>query len=157
MDLPAGKKPISYKWVFKVKYKADGSLERCKARLVIRGFTQKEDIDYTKTFSPVVKMTSIRSLIATAVKNHWPIYQLDVNNTFLHGDLDEDIYMQPPPGLAIPKPNMVCKLKKSLYGLKQWYSKLSDTLRDLGFHISRMIILCFTNYTTLLLCCLLFM
>uniref|UniRef100_A0A2N9I2A7 Integrase catalytic domain-containing protein n=1 Tax=Fagus sylvatica TaxID=28930 RepID=A0A2N9I2A7_FAGSY len=134
--LPPGKSAVGCKWVYKIKTRADGSVERYKAHLVARGFTQEYGIDYEETFAPVARLTSVRSLLAVAAVRHWPLFQMDVKNAFLNGDLLEEVYMQPPPGYPDSQ-NQVCRLRRALYGLKQapraWFAKFSSVVAQQGF------------------------
>ena len=98
VPLPKGRKHVRCKWVYITKYASDGSIERLKARLVAKGFSQVEGIDYNETFAPVAKMNSIRLVLSLAALHDWEVHQMDVKSTFLHGDLQEEIYMQQPPG-----------------------------------------------------------
>uniref|UniRef100_A0A2N9IEV6 GS catalytic domain-containing protein n=1 Tax=Fagus sylvatica TaxID=28930 RepID=A0A2N9IEV6_FAGSY len=140
VPLPTNQPVVGSKWVYSVKLKSDGSLDRYKARLVAQGFSQEYGIDYDETFAPVAKMTTVRTLIAISAIRDWDIFQMDVKNAFLNGDLSETVYMRPPPGSSIASPHMVCKLRKALYGLKQapraWFAKLKSVLIGAGFRQS---------------------
>ena len=139
---PAGKNIVGSKWVFRLKRKADGSIDKYKARLVARGFTQVYGVDYFDTYSPVAKLTSFRTILAVAARLDWEIESFDFNGAYLNGELDagEEIYMQAPPGYDKGETGSVKRLHKSLYGLKQagrkWYDALCRALADLGFHVS---------------------
>jgi len=121
LELPKGKKAIGCKWVFVKKHGSlKGDIVCYKTRFVAKGYTQREDIDYNEVFSPVMKHSSIRILLVLVAQYELELDQLDVKTAFLYGDLEEEIYMSQPTGFkTVRKENMVCKLKKSLYGLKQ--------------------------------------
>jgi hypothetical protein len=139
VDLPFEKSVVGCKWVYKIKTCSDGTVDRYKARLVARGFTQEYGVDYEETFAPIACLSSVRALLAVAASQHWSLCQMDVKNAFLNGDLSEEVYMQPPPGLSHPT-NKVCRLRQALYGLKQapraWFAKFSATISRLGYSIS---------------------
>ncbi|KAK2451623.1 putative mitochondrial protein [Trifolium repens] len=159
VDLPPNVKPIGCRWVYRVKFKSDGSVDRYKARLVAKGYNQVEGLNFFDTFSPVAKLTTARLLLALSSIHNWHLHQLDINNAFLHGELQEDVYMQIPNGVHCANPNQVCKLQKSLYGLKQasrkWNERLTSLLLREGYEQSTADYSLFTltkdaNFTALL-------
>lgn len=138
VELPNGCKPIGCKWVFKTKLDPNGNIERHKARLVAKGYTQKEGIDYRETFSPVSRKDSLRTVMALVSHFDLELHQMDVKTTFLNGDLHEDVYMSQPEGfISKGHEHLVCKLKKSIYGLKQssrqWYLKFDKVMKRNDF------------------------
>ncbi len=127
--------------MYKVKHNADGSVSRYKARLVAKGYAQTYGINYEETYSLVAEMTTIRIIIVMGAAKGWSLHQMDVKNVFLHGDLQEEVYMEQPPGYVDQtRPNLVCRLKKALYGLKQapraWLDKIGQYLVRSGFQTS---------------------
>lgn len=138
VPLPEGRKPISTRWIYKVKHRADGSIKRFKARWVARGFSQQFGVDYDETFSPVVRMENLRLLLGIATALDYKIHQMDVDSAFLQAELNEDIYVTQPEGyISNDQPDHVCKLIKSLYGLKQapllWNRTIDEHLKQNGF------------------------
>lgn len=128
--------------MYRIKRKFDGPIDRFKARLVVKGYTQRLGLDYKETFNPVVKPATIRAVLTVAVMHGWPLRQLDVNNAFLHGHLTETVYMNQPPGFKdASKPNYVCRLNNAIYGLNRPQEPLYYTLKmaiiALGFQNSQ--------------------
>ncbi|KAL4279785.1 hypothetical protein GQ457_03G014780 [Hibiscus cannabinus] len=138
---PENYEPITCKWVYRLKRKSDGTVDKCKARLVAWGFSQSYGLDYEETFSPVAKMVTPRTIFALVAFKRWKLWQLDVKNPFLYGDLDREVFMEQPKGYVSKQhPHHVCRLKKALYGLKQapraWYGKVAQYFIFCGFKVS---------------------
>ena len=127
--LPAGRKGVSSKWVFAIKRDENGNILRYKARLVARGFTQRQGVDYTRTFAPVMKQSLLRAVLAEACHEDWDIEQIDIKTAFLYGEIDETIFLTLPDG-------SIHQLQRALYGLKQagrqWYSRFNTSLEKFG-------------------------
>ena len=135
---PKGIKPIGCKWVYKRKRGIDGKVETFKPRLVVKGYTQKEGIDYEETFSPIAMLKSIRILLSIAAHYDYEIWKMDVKTAFLNGNLDKEIYMMQPKGFITKnQEHMVCKLKRSIYGLNQasrsWNIRFDQAIKSFGF------------------------
>jgi hypothetical protein len=137
-ELPAGERAIGLKWVFKVKKDEQGNVLRHKAKLVVKGYAQRQGLDYEEVFAPVARLEAIRLLLALDVNQNWEVHHMDVKSAFLNGDLIEEVYVTQPPGfVAAGSENKVMGLKKALYGLHQapraWYQKLDESLTSVSF------------------------
>ncbi|GJZ19974.1 retrotransposon protein, putative, ty1-copia subclass [Tanacetum coccineum] len=142
VDLPPNDKTVGSKWLFKKKTNMDGAVHTYKARLVAKGFTQTYGVDYEETFSPVADIRAIRILIAIVAFYNYEIWQMDVKTAFFNGHLSEEVYMVQPEGFVNPKfPNRVCKMKRSIYGLKQayrqWNKRFDNEVKKFGFSQNR--------------------
>ena len=138
IELLEGNQPIGVKWVFQKKMNSQGKIERYKARLVAKGYKQKAGIDYDEVFAPVARMETIRLLIFQAAQFKWPIFQMDVKSAFLNGVLEEEVYLEQPPGyMKIEEDKKVLKLKKAFYGLKQapraWTTRIDTYFKENGY------------------------
>lgn len=136
------KRVLGSKWIFKLKRDLEGRVVRHKARLVANGYHQKPGLDFEDTFSPVIKMTTVRLIISLALHFTWPVHQLDVKNAFLHGLISKEIHRAQPQGFVSNQfPRHVCRLNKAICGLRQapraWYSRLSQFLQSKEFHMSQ--------------------
>ena len=136
--LPEGGKKVGVKWIFKTKFKENGEVDKHKAHLVAKGYTQHHGIDYAEVFAPVARLDTIRLVISLAAQKEWVIYQLDVKSAFLHGELNEEVYVEQPPGYEKKgREQMVYKLNKALYGLKQapraWYCRIESYFATQNF------------------------
>jgi hypothetical protein len=134
---PEGKSVVGSRWIYKIKHAADGSVDKFKARFVAKGFSQKEGIDFSETFAPVARYSSIRAMISIAVEMGWQIHQMDVKIAFLNGVIEEEIYIEQPEGFEVySRASHVWRLKRALYGLKQapraWYSRTNSYLLGMG-------------------------
>ncbi|CAL2227907.1 unnamed protein product [Prunus armeniaca] len=138
VNLLKGTKPVGYRWMFSVKYNANGIMERYKARLVAKGFTRTYGVDYHDIFAHVAQMDTVRVLLSLAVNLDWTLRQFDIKNAFLHGELEEEVYMSLPPEYRVTgETGNVCKLKKALYELKQspraWFGRFTTAMKKFGY------------------------
>jgi hypothetical protein len=137
-DVPQGKKVLQGRWVFTVKRDEHGHIQRYKSRFCAKGYMQREGVDFNEVYAPTSKHVTLRALLAVAAEQDLEVHQMDIKTAFLHGELEEEIYIEQPKGFELP--GMVCRLQKSIYGLRQaprvWYTKLKGVLEEINFQAS---------------------